>query len=174
MVVWWGLAGLLGLLGLCGLLRGHYRGQPAREDPLARYPAAREPARPNADAAHTPLMTPAITPRMLARPPLARPPQRAPVTTPPVTTRPAAVPPASSEEGSIQGRIPAPAEVTAEPVPVAETTPPSADRRDDETAVHEDPPAESGPGDAPRRRRFEPHPALRTLVTKAKRVLRRR
>ncbi|UOX92632.1 hypothetical protein MUY14_19145 [Amycolatopsis sp. FBCC-B4732] len=63
MTVWWGLLGLLGLLGCCGLLRGHR----AREaDPLARYPVAREPARPNADAAHTPLMTPVVTPEMLA------------------------------------------------------------------------------------------------------------
>uniref|UniRef100_UPI0018EB756D hypothetical protein n=1 Tax=Amycolatopsis sp. CA-126428 TaxID=2073158 RepID=UPI0018EB756D len=67
MTVWWGLAGLLGLLGCCGLLRSHRAdGTAVEEDPLARYPAAREPATPNADAAHTPLMTPAITPEMLA------------------------------------------------------------------------------------------------------------
>ncbi|MEV6830073.1 hypothetical protein [Amycolatopsis sp. NPDC051102] len=67
MTVWWGLAGLLGLLGCCGLLRGHRAdGGAIEDDPLARYPAAREPATPNADAAHTPLMTPVITPEMLA------------------------------------------------------------------------------------------------------------
>jgi hypothetical protein len=66
MTVWWGLAGLLGLLGCCGLLRGHRASGAVDDDPLARYPAAREPATPNADAAHTPLMTPAITPEMLA------------------------------------------------------------------------------------------------------------
>ncbi|MET9000189.1 hypothetical protein [Amycolatopsis sp. NPDC004169] len=74
MTVWWGLAGLLGLLGLCGLIRGHRAdGTVVEDDPLARYPAAREPVLPNADAAHTPLMTPAITPEMLARPELPRP-----------------------------------------------------------------------------------------------------
>ena len=69
MTAWWGLAGLAGLLGLFGLarIRGRRTRAPA-EDPLARYPAAREPAVPNADAAHTPLMTPAITPGMLATP----------------------------------------------------------------------------------------------------------
>ncbi len=69
MTVWWGLAGLLGLLGCCGLLRSHRAdGAAVEDDPLARYPVAREPASPNADAAHTPLMTPAITPEMLAQP----------------------------------------------------------------------------------------------------------
>ncbi|WP_103351350.1 hypothetical protein [Amycolatopsis sp. CA-128772] len=66
MTVWWGLAGLLGLLGCCGLLRSHRANGAIDDDPLARYPVAREPATPNADAAHTPLMTPAITPEMLA------------------------------------------------------------------------------------------------------------
>ncbi|WP_206784933.1 hypothetical protein [Amycolatopsis sp. MtRt-6] len=65
---------MLGLLGCCGLLRSHRRdGAAIESDPLARYPAAREPATPNADAAHTPLMTPAITPEMLGRPALPRP-----------------------------------------------------------------------------------------------------
>ncbi|MGW4395091.1 hypothetical protein ACWEHA_07360 [Amycolatopsis nivea] len=60
MSAWWGLAGLAGLPGIFGLVRAS-----ARRDPLARYPAAREPAVSNADAAHTPLMTPRITPDML-------------------------------------------------------------------------------------------------------------
>ncbi|WP_410575359.1 hypothetical protein [Amycolatopsis sp. cmx-4-61] len=90
MTVWWGLAGLLGLLGCCGLLRGHRAdGTAVEDDPLARYPVAREPATPNADAAHTPLMTPVITPEMLA----ANPRHAA-----------AAVP----ESGSITGEIPEP------------------------------------------------------------------
>ncbi|MGW5720092.1 hypothetical protein ACWEVP_28260 [Amycolatopsis sp. NPDC003865] len=63
MTVFWGLAGLLGLLGCVGLLRS--RAVPTEADPLARYPQAREPARPNADAAHTPLMTPVVTPDLL-------------------------------------------------------------------------------------------------------------
>ena len=96
MTVWWGLAGLLGLLGCCGLLRSH---RAAEDDPLARYPVAREPATPNADAAHTPLMTPAITPEMLARPEVPTPPRRE-----------AAVP----ESGSIAGEIPAPRPVAPE------------------------------------------------------------
>ncbi|MEU5263258.1 hypothetical protein [Amycolatopsis sp. NPDC021455] len=97
MTVWWGLAGLLGLLGCCGLLRSH---RAADDDPLARYPAAREPAVPNADTAHTPLMTPAITPEMLARP------------APPVAPgRVSAVP----ETGTIAGEIPPPRPGTAEP-----------------------------------------------------------
>ncbi|MGW4065675.1 hypothetical protein ACWEGE_45825 [Amycolatopsis sp. NPDC004747] len=91
MTVWWGLAGLVGLLGLCALLRSHRAdGTAVDDDPLARYPAAREPAAPNADAAHTPLMTPAITPEMLARPALPR--------------REEAVP----ESGRMAGEIPAP------------------------------------------------------------------
>ncbi|MEU4253110.1 hypothetical protein AB0F15_37515 [Amycolatopsis sp. NPDC026612] len=86
MTVWWGLAGLLGLLGWCGLLRSHRAdGAAVEDDPLARYPVAREPASPNADAAHTPLMTPAITPEMLAQPR-----------------------PDVPESGSIAGEIPAP------------------------------------------------------------------
>ena len=91
MTVWWGLAGLLGLLGCCGLLRSHRAGPAVVEDdPLARYPAAREPATPNADAAHTPLMTPAITPEMLTRQGLPR--------------QDEAVP----ESGSMAGEIPVP------------------------------------------------------------------
>jgi hypothetical protein len=96
MTVWWGLAGLLGLLGCCGLLRSHRADEaavPEREDPLARYPVAREPATPNADAAHTPLMTPAITPEMLAG------------HGGPAGPRQDAVVP---ESGSIAGEIPAP------------------------------------------------------------------
>lgn len=94
MTVWWGLAGLLGLLGCCGLLRSHRSAGAAVEgDPLARYPVAREPATPNADAAHTPLMTPAITPEMLAGHPG------------PAGPRPDAVVP---ESGTIAGEIPAP------------------------------------------------------------------
>ncbi len=105
MTVWWGLAGLLGLLGLCGLLRSHRAdGTVVEDDPLARYPVAREPATPNADAAHTPLMTPAITPEMLARPALPR--------------AEAAVP----ESGSIAGEIPAPRPVGDRPM-VPEETP---------------------------------------------------
>ncbi len=62
MTAWWGLVGLAGLPGIFGLIRAS-----ARRDPLARYPTAREPAVPNADAAHTPLMTPRVTPEMLHR-----------------------------------------------------------------------------------------------------------
>lgn len=62
MTAWWGLVGLAGLPGIFGLIRAS-----ARRDPLARYPSAREPAVPNADAAHTPLMTPRVTPEMLHR-----------------------------------------------------------------------------------------------------------
>jgi hypothetical protein len=100
MTVWWGLAGLLGLLGCCGLLRSHRADGTADDDPLARYPAAREPATPNADTAHTPLMTPAVTPEMLARPAPPAPPRRV-----------SAVP----ESGTIAGEIPGPRPGTAEP-----------------------------------------------------------
>lgn len=67
MTTWWGLLGLLGLLGGYGLLRLRHRTSPPAGDAFARYPAANEPAVPNADAAHTPLMNPAITPDMLDR-----------------------------------------------------------------------------------------------------------
>ncbi|MGV9366138.1 hypothetical protein [Amycolatopsis sp. NPDC003731] len=98
MTVWWGLAGLLGLLGLCGLIRSHRAdGTAVEADPLERYPAAREPAMPNADAAHTPLMTPAITPEMLARPALPR------------------EEPAAPESGRIAGEIPSPRPVGDRP-----------------------------------------------------------
>lgn len=62
MTAWWGLAGLAGLPGIYGLIRARAA---SGRDPLARYPVAREPAVPNADAAHTPLMLPQITPDML-------------------------------------------------------------------------------------------------------------
>jgi hypothetical protein len=104
MTVWWGLVGLLGLLGCCGLLRSHRAdGTAIEEDPLARYPVAREPATPNADAAHTPLMTPAITPEMLA----ARPGPVGQAGSRPdsAVAQPEAVVP---ESGSIAGEIPAP------------------------------------------------------------------
>ncbi|MBE1578825.1 hypothetical protein ACFORH_20355 [Amycolatopsis roodepoortensis] len=69
MTAWWGLTGLLGLLGTYGLVRIRHRADVQSEAPaadaFARYPAAREPAVPNADTAHTPLMTPAITPEMI-------------------------------------------------------------------------------------------------------------
>ncbi|MDT8912990.1 hypothetical protein [Amycolatopsis sp. PS_44_ISF1] len=65
MTAWWGLAGLLGLIGVLGLSRLRRPEARVLGDPLARYPEAREPARPNADAAHTPLMLPRITPEML-------------------------------------------------------------------------------------------------------------
>ncbi|WP_033262976.1 hypothetical protein [Amycolatopsis vancoresmycina] len=103
MTVWWGLAGLLGLLGCCGLVRGHRANGAIDDDPLARYPAAREPATPNADAAHTPLMTPAITPDMLAARQHAEP------------RREGAVPGA----GRMAGEIPAPRPVEERP-PVRE------------------------------------------------------
>ncbi|WP_425267039.1 hypothetical protein, partial [Amycolatopsis circi] len=61
MTAWWGLVGLAGLPGMFALLRARASGG----DPLARYPVAREPAVPNADAAHTPLMMPRVTPDML-------------------------------------------------------------------------------------------------------------
>ncbi|OAP19958.1 hypothetical protein A4R44_09329 [Amycolatopsis sp. M39] len=62
MTAWWGLVGLAGLPGIFGLLRARAS---TRKDPLARYPVARESAVPNVDAAHTPLMTPRVTPDML-------------------------------------------------------------------------------------------------------------
>lgn len=95
MTAWWGLLGLVGLVGCVGLLRGRR----ASDDPLGRYPEAREPARPNADAAHTPLMTPAVTPEMLAA--RGREDGRAP------------------DSGSVAGEIPAPREVAEPRVPAA-------------------------------------------------------
>lgn len=62
MTAWWGLVGLAGLPGIFGLIRARMS---SGRDPLERYPVAREPAVPNADAAHTPLMTPRVTPDML-------------------------------------------------------------------------------------------------------------
>ena len=130
MTAWWGLAGLLGLLGCCGLLRSHRADGAADDDPLARYPVAREPAMPNADTAHTPLMIPAITPEMLARPTPPTPPIFPGTAAPPVaaSSRQAAVPqseiiareipeprPAAVEQGSSDAspapaaqRVPAP------------------------------------------------------------------
>jgi hypothetical protein len=70
---WWGIAGLGGLLGLVGVLRlrKSARTRPSREagHPFAKYPSANQPCVPNADAAHTPLMMPEITPEMVGRVP---------------------------------------------------------------------------------------------------------
>lgn len=95
MTAWWGLLGLVGLVGCVGLLRGRH----VSGDPLGRYPEAREPARPNADAAHTPLMTPAVTPEMLAA--RGREVGGAP------------------DSGRVAGEIPAPREVVEPRVPAA-------------------------------------------------------
>jgi hypothetical protein len=120
MMAWWGLAGLLGLLGVFGLVlvRRRRRERTSDGDPLARYPAAREPVIPNADAAHTPLMTPAITPQMLAVPavpavPAVRPPAR------PVPVPPRPVEPAPPVSGTITGEI-----APDHPEPLAPVSPP--------------------------------------------------
>jgi len=72
MTAWWGLTGLLGLLGIYGLVRIRHRAGVRAESPaadaFARYPAAQGPAVPNADTAHTPLMTPVVTPEMISGP----------------------------------------------------------------------------------------------------------
>ncbi len=136
MTTWWGILGLLGLLGGYGLLRIRHRSSPPAGDAFARYPAMNEPAVPNADAAHTPLMNPAITPGMLDRG--RRRPRRAARSeggrrkrTPPSST----VPPRQNLTQPHQR--PAMTQATPEPapapnsVPVAETTggvPPSAEK----------------------------------------------
>ncbi|WP_439381017.1 hypothetical protein [Amycolatopsis lexingtonensis] len=191
MALWWGLAGLIGLLGCCGLIRAH-----VRADPLARYPSAREPARPNADAAHTPLMTPAITPAMLAR--------RRPAAGVPAVPYESSAP----ESGSMSGEVPAPrvnsvrerekvplSDGPGQRVPVVphessgresapELTPESGSISGEIPAPRVDPvrerekesaaaPTEEAT-EAPRRKRFVPRPTLQKLLTTAKRVLHRR
>jgi hypothetical protein len=111
MTALWGLAGLLGLLGIFGLVlvRRRRRERTGNGDPLARYPVAREPATPNADAAHTPLMMPAITPQMVKA--SADRPSIRPV---PAPKRPEE--PAPPESGSITGEIaPGPPEPASPP-----------------------------------------------------------
>ncbi len=122
MTALWGWAGLLGLFGVFGLVLVRRRRRPrsGSEDPLARYPVAREPATPNADAAHTPLMTPVITPQMLTASA-----GRSPERTVPVVRRPAE--PAPPEAGTIAGEI-----VLDHPEPVA---PPA---RPEQQTTHED------------------------------------
>jgi hypothetical protein len=178
MTVWWGLAGLLGLLGCCGLLRSH---RAAEDDPLARYPVAREPATPNADAAHTPLMTPAITPEMLARP------------RPPVAPRQVnAVPEAGTIAGEIPVRRPEVAEASPVPVAAPESRRAGAGQTQLQpehrpTAPETPPQQEKIPAPQPRAAQERPEPEPRTekparlspgsvvrgLAGKAKRLLRR-
>ncbi|MEV6906021.1 hypothetical protein [Amycolatopsis sp. NPDC051071] len=117
------MAGLLGLLGVYGLVRFHQRNDARRDEPVedvfARYPLARGPALPNADAAHTPLMTPAITPAALA--------DQAPLQTPlpdqdrpPRPARPAAEPQALTRPGPVAAHARPP---IASPVPTAHAAP---------------------------------------------------
>ena len=187
MTVWWGLAGLLGLLGCCGLLRSH---RAAEDDPLARYPVAREPARPNADAAHTPLMTPAITPEMLARPrppvaprrvsavpesgtiageiPVRRRPEVSDVCPAPAA-RPVAAP-ESRRMGAAQTRL------NPEHRPAAPETPPQQEKIPTQRpgVAEEQPEAESRNGKpAEPKASLTPGSVVRGLAAKAKRLLRR-
>jgi hypothetical protein len=70
---WWGIGGLVGLLGLAGLIRlwTLNRTEPFQGsgDPFAKYPSANQPCVPNADAAHTPLMLPRVTPETVKHAP---------------------------------------------------------------------------------------------------------
>lgn len=74
---WWGIGGLLGLLGLVGLTRLRRRTGTASSrdtgDPFARYPSMNQHCAPNANAAHTPLMIPRVTPEMVTHVPHRQP-----------------------------------------------------------------------------------------------------
>ncbi|MEU3628834.1 hypothetical protein [Amycolatopsis coloradensis] len=156
MTAWWGLAGLLGLLGGYGLVRFRQRNDARHHEPaeevFARYPLARGPALPNADAAHTPLMTPAITPAALA--------DQAPLRTPPPDRE---RPPGPARPGAELRPLTPPRPAAAHARPPSASPDPTAHT----APIHEATPAVSPPTDNPEPRADTVVPRQRPAATGA-------
>jgi hypothetical protein len=163
-LVGWGTLGLGGLLGVAGLARlGRNRRNTG--DPLANYPIAREPCLPNADAAHTPLMMPVITPEAagiappanfqqpVAEPPHPSSPRHAAVPRPePAPTEPTATPFESGTfTGQIASRNPWSGKPMEQPAPVAQGPAVTTEEASEEPERVEIPRARTSPEETPTR-----------------------